>query len=243
MKYTIDLHTHSLSSNHAYSTLQEMATEAAANGVTAFALTDHGPALPGGPHIYHFMNMRILPRFINGVEILRGVEANILSTDGTLDMTGKQLNKLDIVLAGFHHDTGYTGTTEKEHTRAAVAAIESGLIDILCHPGNPSYPIDFPAVIDAALRHTVALEFNNSSFLLSRRGSPDNCTALLSLAREAGCYISLGSDAHISYDVGRLDIVAQLVSDTGYPHERVINSSRTQLSDFLSLRHPGQAET
>ncbi|MFW6366045.1 MAG: PHP domain-containing protein [Spirochaetota bacterium] len=238
MPYTIDLHTHSVASNHAYSTIQEMAAQAAKNGISTFALTDHGPALPGGPHIYHFANMRILPSHIDGVEILKGIEANIVSVDGALDVEERRLKALDIVLAGFHHGTGYDPSNDvSDNTSAAVSAISSGLVDVLCHPGNPDYPIDFITVIEAAVKHDVALEFNNSSFRMSRRGSADNCRQLLKLAKDAGVFISLGSDAHISFDVGRNDVVEEMVLRIGYPEHLVLNSSRSVLAKFLQKRH------
>ena len=45
MKIVVDTHTHTLASGHAYSTIQEMAIEAAKNNIEAFAVTDHGPAI------------------------------------------------------------------------------------------------------------------------------------------------------------------------------------------------------
>lgn len=233
IQYPIDLHTHTVASNHAYSTIQENAAAAKSRGLTTIAMTDHGPSMPGGPHIYHFGNLRIMPDYIDGIEILCGVEANILSTSGELDLEDKLLAKLDIVIAGFHRGTPYSGTTIDDHTQAAISAIQSGKIDVLCHPGNPEYPLHYAEVLKAAKEHNVAIEFNNSSFLKSRRGSVDNCHQILKLAREIEVFISLGSDAHISFDVGRIDIVTQIAADINYPQNRIINSDRSFLADFL----------
>src|SRR5512146_3220126 len=54
LKIVADMHTHTIASGHAYSTVNELAHAAAAKGLAAMAITDHGPALPGGPHLYHF---------------------------------------------------------------------------------------------------------------------------------------------------------------------------------------------
>ncbi len=59
-----------------------------------------------------------------------------------------------------------------------IAAIASGAVHMISHPGNPKFPIDIPAVAEAAAKHHVALEINNSSFLSSRIGSEDNCRAI-----------------------------------------------------------------
>jgi putative hydrolase len=55
------------------------------------ALTDHGPSLPGAPHEFYFYRVPDLPKVINGVEVLSGVEANILDPNGTLDVPVKVL--------------------------------------------------------------------------------------------------------------------------------------------------------
>ncbi len=43
----VDLHVHTVSSGHAYSTVEECARWAAEKGLEAIAVTDHGPAVPG----------------------------------------------------------------------------------------------------------------------------------------------------------------------------------------------------
>ncbi|MCQ1922182.1 DUF1097 family protein, partial [Escherichia coli] len=45
-------------------------------GIKLFAITDHGPDMEDAPHHWHFINMRIWPRVVDGVGILRGM--NIL---------------------------------------------------------------------------------------------------------------------------------------------------------------------
>ena len=86
VRLVADLHVHTLASGHAYSTVTEIIDAAAQKGLEAIALTDHGPAMPGGPHRYHFGNLFVLPDKDKGVEVLRGVEANIVDSDGTLDL-------------------------------------------------------------------------------------------------------------------------------------------------------------
>ena len=80
-----DLHVHTVASGHAYSTIGEIAVEAGRKGLRLVGMTDHGPALPGGPHPYHFAALRFVPETLHGVRILRGVEANILGP-GQLDL-------------------------------------------------------------------------------------------------------------------------------------------------------------
>ncbi len=93
------------------------------------------------------------------------------------------------IIAGFHkqlapHD-------KATNTQAMIATIASGNVHIISHPGNPKYEIDVKAVAEAAAKHQVALEINNSSFLHSRKGSEDNCRAVAAAVRDAGGWVAL----------------------------------------------------
>ena len=124
MKMEADLHIHTTASGHGYSTIKEIVEAAGEKGLKTIAITDHGLKMPGAPHWYHFTNLISLPRVIQGVEVLRGVEANILDSEGNIDMPEAVISEyLDIVLAGFHDGTGYAGSTLEENTEAMVAAI------------------------------------------------------------------------------------------------------------------------
>jgi len=48
MRLLADLHTHTVASGHAFSTITELATAAAGKGLELIAFTDHGPSVPGG---------------------------------------------------------------------------------------------------------------------------------------------------------------------------------------------------
>lgn len=47
-----------------------------------------------------------------------------------------------------------------------IATIASGKVHIISHPGNPKYPVEVKAIAQAAAKHHVALEINNSSFCI-----------------------------------------------------------------------------
>ena len=70
MKYVVDTHTHTIDSGHAYSTWLENIKWASENGVKVLATTEHGPAMPGGPHIFFFNNLKVLPREMYDVIII-----------------------------------------------------------------------------------------------------------------------------------------------------------------------------
>lgn len=58
MQFTVDLHTHTLASGHAYSTLQENVRHASEIGMKLVAVTDHGVTVQGGPNILYFTTLR-----------------------------------------------------------------------------------------------------------------------------------------------------------------------------------------
>ncbi len=85
-KVIADLHTHTIACSHAQSTIMEIMALAPKHGMKAVAITDHGPALSDGVHRWHFGQTTLFPRVINGVYMLRGIEANIQNPNGALDL-------------------------------------------------------------------------------------------------------------------------------------------------------------
>ena len=235
MRYQVDTHTHTLASSHAYSTIHDYIAEAKRKGIVLFATTDHGPDMADAPHAWHFINSRVIPRMVDGVGILRGIEANIKDEFGEIDCNEKMLNELDIVLAGFHEQV-FAPKDRDTNTRAMINAMKKGLVHVITHPGNPKFPVDIHAIAEAAAKYNVALEINNSSFLHSRVGSDVNCTAIAKAVRDAGGWVSMGSDSHIAYSLGDLEMSQAILDDVDFPDDRVLNRSPRVLLDFLESR-------
>lgn len=233
--YPVDLHMHTVASTHAYSTLHDYIAQAKLKGIKLFAITDHGPDMADAPHYWHFVNMRIWPRLVDGVGILRGIEANIKNTDGEIDCTGPMLTSLDLIVAGFHEPV-FAPQDKVTNTTAMIAAIASGNVHIISHPGNPKFPIDIPAVARAAAQHRVALEINNSSFTHSRKGSEANCREVAAAVRDAGGMVALGSDSHTAFTLGDFSACLAILDEVGFPQERILNVTPRRLLDFLESR-------
>ncbi|QCR35939.1 phosphatase [Nissabacter sp. SGAir0207] len=240
--FPVDLHMHTVASTHAYSTLHDYIAEAKQKGIQLFAITDHGPDMADAPHAWHFMNMRVWPRLVEGVGILRGIEANIKNVQGEIDCTGPMLTAVDVVIAGFHEPV-FAPQDRETHTKAMIAAMAGGEVHIISHPGNPNYPVDIPAIAEAAAHYEVALELNNSSFLHSRKGSEPNCRAIAAAVRDAGGWLSLGSDSHIAYSLGGFEQCERILREVDFPLDRILNVSPRRFLDFLERRgRPAIAE-
>ena len=130
MKFTIDTHTHTLVSGHAYNTIDEMAAFASQKGVTHLAITDHAPKMPGSTGVFYFSNMGIIPRMKNGVKIYMGCEANIMDYEGNIDLSEYGLKGCDVVIASLHIPCIKPGSIE-ENTNALIK-----VMDNLCYLEN-----------------------------------------------------------------------------------------------------------
>ncbi|WP_294376018.1 phosphatase [uncultured Clostridium sp.] len=235
MKYALDVHTHTIVSGHAYSTLMENAKAASEKGIKVLGTTEHGCTMPHSPHIWYFHNYKVLPREMYGVTMLYGVEANIIDYDGNLDMDDETLEKLDVVIGSIHEEVYKIGTLE-ENTEAFINVIKSGKIDIVGHLGNPKIPVDFEKIVKCAKENNVLIEINNSSFTTSRVGSLGNCTKIAQLCKENGNMIIMNSDAHFCTKIGEFTEAVNMLESIDFPEERIMNSTPENMIDFLRSR-------
>ena len=224
MKPLFDLHTHTLASGHAYSSLVENVETASARGLAAMGLSEHAPAMPGAPGRMYFLNFGIIPDTILGVRVYRGIEANILDFNGAVDVDAVMTAHLDYVIASLHPPIISSGTRE-ENTRALVGAMQLPFVSIVGHPDDDRYPLDYTELAAAAAREHVALELNNSSFRPStgRVNGRKNAVSLLNACRIHTTRVIMNSDSHIAFDVGDLSLCEELIKETNFPRELVLN--------------------
>ena len=100
-KLTVDIHTHTLASGHAYGTIRENALAASEAGLTGLGMSDHAPGISGHCDPFHFSNLRAIPRQLYGVNIYYGIENNVLN-DGTMSLGERYLSRLDYAIVGIH---------------------------------------------------------------------------------------------------------------------------------------------
>jgi len=234
LKIIVDTHTHTISSGHAYSTIQENAKEASINGIKMINMSDHGPAMGGAPFKYHFGNLSAIPDLIYGVRILKGVELNIINYNGEVDLSEDYLERMDFVLASYHDFCIEPATVEK-HTNAAIQVLANPYIDVLAHPGNPQFQIDIEKVVKAAKDYNKLIEINNHSFYV-RAGSERNCYELALMCKKYGVRVTTGSDAHISFGIGNFDNVTKLLEEAEVPEELVLTTSVEKMDEYLLER-------
>lgn len=226
IKFLLDSHTHTLASAHAYSTVLELAAEAAKIGLSLLAVTDHGPALPDSCDKWHFINYHVMDRELYGVKMLYGVELNILDYNGNIDLEEFLLEKQDLCIASFHSLITTPGS-KKENTRAMVKAMENPYVDILGHPDDGNIPVDYEELVLWAKETSVLLEINNSSLKAAkyRLNSRENMAEMLKYCEKYGVSVSVGTDAHFASAVGKMGEAELLFQELCFPEELVVNSS------------------
>ena len=239
LKILCDTHSHTIASTHAYSTVHDYFRDAKINGLQLFSITDHAPTMPDAPHFWHFGNMKIIPRVIDNIAMLRGIETNILpepfyeGNNRYVDLPDRLLPFLDFAIASLHEPVFPPGS-KKENTQAIIRAIESGVVQIIGHAGNPSFPIQQDEIVRAAKDNNVVIEINNSSFIQSREGSQPFCRSLIETIQKHDWKISIGSDAHISFQVGLFQEAIAVLQECNFNEDNIVNLTPARFLRFLS---------
>ncbi|WP_244835217.1 phosphatase [Clostridium sp. BJN0001] len=234
-KYKLDVHTHTIASGHAYSTIMENAKQASINGIELLGTTEHGSMMPNSPHIWYFHNYKVLPREMYGVMMIYGIEADIIDKNGTFDEDDDTLNRVDIVIGSIHKNV-FNSDDIDDNTKAFINAIKSGKIQIVGHLGNPKIPVNYKKVIDCAKENNVLIEINNSSFTTSRKGSLCNCTKIAEYCKEINTKIVVNSDAHFCTKIGKFEEADDMLSEISFPEELIINSDKEKFISFLKSK-------
>ena len=236
MNIELDVHTHTVASGHAYSSIREMAKEASKKGLKLLGITEHAQGIPGTCSDMYFKNLRVVPREMYGVELMLGAEINILDYDGKLSMEDNLIDKLDIRIAGIHNHC-YTPGTIEQNTNAIIETIKNPKIDIISHPDDGSCPLNYDLVVQAAKKYNTLLEINNNSInpINCRKNARANIIYMLKLCKKYNVQIILASDAHVDADVGRLNLVYEVLHEVDFPEELIINNSVIDFKNKIKL--------
>lgn len=227
-----DTHCHTVASTHAYSTVTEMAEYASKAGLKAIIITDHGPGLPDGAHIWHFGNLKSLPPVIHGIRVFHGIEANIMDFDGNLDIDNKYQKELDWVIASFHDPACEPGSPE-QHTAAYLKLADNPNIDVIGHCGGDNFKYDYEKVLPVFKQKHKLVEINSHSFT-ARKGSGENCRKIALICKQHGIPIVVNSDAHVCFSVGDVADAFRMLDEIEFPRELIVNLTAERLYQWIS---------
>ena len=238
MRVEIDTHTHTLASGHAYNTMNEMAKAAADKGLKGLAITEHAPEMPGTCHLYYFQNLRIVPRKRFGIELLLGTELNIMNAEGKVDLSEDVLKTLDIAIASIHIPCFRDERTVENVTAAYENVMENPYVDIIGHPDDGRYNIDYEALVQGAREYGKVLELNNHSMDpdCNRENAVENDTIMLEYCKKYRVPVVMDSDAHFDLLIGEFDLARDLLTKLDFPEELVLNRSVDAVKKYVNRK-------
>lgn len=234
MKYVLDSHTHTLVSGHAFNTIREMTRAASRKGLNLLAITEHCVNMPGTCHEFYFQNYRILDRNAYDIPTLFGVELNILDEKGSVDMSSELLSTMDVAVASLHPPC-VPFMSKKDVTNSIIRILENPLIQIIGHLDDDRFPVDYDEAARAAAANHKLFEINNSSLAPTsyRPGAHRNYLRLLEACVKHDVEIILNSDAHADTLVGAHQYSEPLITEAGFPLEKIVNDSVSHYFTYL----------
>lgn len=240
MNFYGDYHTHSVYSD-GRTKIADAVARAKEIGLKEIAITDHGFAnvtlsLTEKKFEKQKADVESVRKNLDGVNLLLGIEADIVDTKGNLDVTDKHLSDIDVLVAGFHRFIRSTstkdyfeyvffngfladvfGTTARKKaiaTDAFVAAIENNPVDILSHVGNHAV-VDVKEVCEAAARCGTFVEINMKHLPLVDKQ--------MEVMLKTDCKFIVDSDAHKTKSIGDFSKAEYILKKYDVPKERVVN--------------------
>ena len=238
MKINYDLHTHTIYS-HGKGTIEQNAKSAAEKGLQGIAITDHGFSHPAfGMRRKKLAEMKEHCKSAEekfGVNVLLGVESNILGDSGKIDAKAKDYEYLDVLLAGVHkfvyfdrpHDyfnmivrNNFLNKLKPSdklieyNTRCYINAVKNNPIDVLTHIGYYC-KCNAVEVAKCARDYGTYIEINTKKSHLS----DDEWREVI----DTGCRFVIDSDAHSVDRIGDVKIAEELFQRVSFPMDRIDN--------------------
>jgi len=235
MKLLGDYHTHTPYS-HGTSSIKENVAQAEILGLKEIAITEH--AYKG----YNHMNPGDLQKIkaeideINkqsSVRVLWGVEANLMSLDGDIDISDEELKDLDLVILGFHKQSKVkisqffkfvlpnlirkkpTKAQIKRNTEAYIKAMDKHRVSILAHLGYGGCVVDYVRLAKEAKKRNIYIELNGKRINFS--------VEQFKAMADTGVKFVINSDAHDMLSVGKNHRAFNMLEKSGVSLEQIAN--------------------
>ncbi|MDD2216215.1 MAG: PHP domain-containing protein [Eubacteriales bacterium] len=242
MKYRMlyDIHTHTTFS-HGKGSIEDNVKAAIKKGLLTIGISDHGPGhLTYGVKRKKIVQMREeierLKPLYPQIEIILGVEANIINPSGNLDILKDECNDFDYVLAGYHYgilgeqpirslkthimnawavykNKSYSAQ-KRFNTDLVIKALYENNIKVLTHPGDKG-PFDLGAIARVCAETNTLMEISNWHEAPKKEG-------LIECAKAEVSFI-ISSDAHSPERVGTFERGFKRVLEAGLDPARIVN--------------------
>ena len=172
-----------------------------------------------------------------GVDLLYGIELNILDRKGTVDLDQELLCKLDYAIASMH-TWNYRPGTRDENTEAFVNVMKNPCVKVLGHSDNTHYPVNYDVLARTARETGTIFEINEASLApYGYRGDTrENCYEILRCCRKYHLPLLLSSDSHGPEHIGDFTCAAEFVHQAMFPEQLILNNQLPRLKVFLQTR-------
>jgi histidinol phosphatase-like PHP family hydrolase len=209
-------------------TLREMVHAAAGRRYSHVAITDHSKGLPIANGMdetrlaEQARDIAALNKELAGAgqqfRVLHAIEMN-LSPTGEGDMDPAALASLDLVLGAFHSNLRVTD----DQTERYLAALRNPDIQVLAHPRGRRYNVRFGLRADWARVMRSAADSGKALEIDAHLDRQDLDVELLGVAKEAGAFVSIGTDAHSVGELGTTEFGLAAALGAGIPRSRILN--------------------
>lgn len=250
-----DLHTHSISSGHAYSTIKENITEAKNCGLKYLAITDHfygkENEIERRDEINTINNLWNMVNVENYIGIVGGVELNMFHNNKDAIAFKDTLNWRLVGLHDYFVDVGNLSFSDL--LREYENILEAGIATAFAHPEREIHRIKdgkysskdmwladevldyLENMVQLAYDFGIPLEINERSLRIENNGTIERLNYWVTVANDMGCEIYLGTDSHYCDSVGKFDNTILLLNSIGYDKENIINCNEDILRARLKL--------
>lgn len=237
MKISGDYHTHTIYS-HGKGTIRENVERAREIGLKEIAITDHGLnhiilGLRWWKVEKTIQEINELRKEFNDINILIGIEANLIGTRGIIDIEKDQFKVFDIILCGFHKPARPDRVRDcfgmylrshlplpqgkraiQRNTKAYIEAVKSNPIDVLTHL-NKCIKVDCGKIAKVCAEYGTFIELA----VRHKTFSDDDYKAML----KTDVKFIINTDAHRVENVGNIKGIEELIDKHNIPIERIVN--------------------
>lgn len=111
-------------------------------------------------------------------------------------------------------------------------------VNIIGHPDDGRYEIDYEALVQGAKEYGKVLELNNHSMEpeCTRENAVENDTVMLNLCKKYQVPVVMDSDAHFDLLIGEFDLARELLTKLDFPEELVLNRSVDAIRKYVNRK-------
>ena len=243
MKLTAEIHCHTVYS-HGTGTIEDNVLAAREKGIKKIIISEHGPGHMVARHNTNETYLKMKEEIISlrkkypDMEILMGLEANIISTKGDLDVNDELLDIIEVLYCGIHlmsipknlsalfnlqfMNTLYCkfGIFKKRQTKintnAVINAMNKYPLRMITHPDTRG-PVDIIKIAKEAHKYNIMLEINDTQSKLNA------LDIKLIEKNNIDIMYAVGSDAHSKKDIGKWSNAKKIIEQSNINLDKIWN--------------------